>query len=72
MKKSGNKKENLQDTWGNLVNKVANLPNRLLDAVDEGFQEATEQASNLRCAKNALLDFPPHFFDIFSKLGNER
>lgn len=57
MKKSGNKKENLQDTWGNLVNKVANLPNRLLDAVDEGFQEATEQASNLRCAKNALLDF---------------
>jgi hypothetical protein len=57
MKKSGHKKGNLQDTWGNLVNKVANLPNRLVDAVEEGFQEATEQASNLRCAKNGLLDF---------------
>jgi dynactin complex subunit len=57
MKKSGHKKGNLQDTWGNLVNKVANLPSRLVDAVEEGFQEATEQASNLRCAKSGLLDF---------------
>lgn len=51
------KEAKLQDTWNNLVGKVANFPQRLTDAVEEGIQEAIAETSNLSCIKNGVLDF---------------
>ena len=46
----------VQDTWNNLLVKVANLPRRLTDAVEEGIQEAVTEASDFRSIRNGVLN----------------
>jgi len=57
MKKVTKKGESLHDTWGTLVKKVTDFPQKLANAIEEGTQEALAEISSLSCLKRGVLNF---------------
>ena len=51
-----NREIKVQNTWNNLLGKVAKLPQRLIDAVEEGMQEAVTETSDFRSIRNGVLN----------------
>ncbi|MFK0729949.1 MAG: hypothetical protein ACIWVG_01945 [Gloeotrichia echinulata HAB0833] len=51
------KQESLQNKFGKLFNTITSIPKQLADAVEEGLKEGLQEASNLVCIQEGLLNF---------------
>jgi hypothetical protein len=51
------KQESLQNKFDKLFNTITNIPKQLADAVEEGLKEGLQEASNLVCVQEGLLNF---------------
>ncbi|WYL96275.1 MAG: hypothetical protein HEQ35_22760 [Gloeotrichia echinulata IR180] len=51
------KQESLQNKLDKLLNTITNIPKQLADAVEEGLKEGLQEASNLVCVQEGLLNF---------------